>query len=122
KIIAEKAPFSREVVTREQARELFTRQGELLKVSRLDDIPEGEEITLFRHGDFVDLCRGPHVQRTDQIGAWKLLESAGSYWRGGENKPMLHRIYGAALAARRGPGEHPAPAQEAPRRAHHPPA
>jgi len=117
-IVAEKAAFSREVVTREAARELFTRQGELLKVSRLEDIPEGEEITLFRHGDFVDLCRGPHVQRADQIGAWKLLESAGAYWRGDESNPMLQRIYGTAFASRKELEEHERRAEEARRRDH----
>lgn len=100
-IVAEKAAFVREVMSREQARELFTSLGEELKVSRLDDIPEGEEITVFRHGDFADLCRGPHVQRSDQIGAWRLLEVAGSYWRGDEKNPMLQRIYGTAFATRR---------------------
>jgi threonyl-tRNA synthetase len=99
-IVAENASFSREVMTREQAQALF-RDLEDLKLSRLDDIPEGLEITVFRHGDFADLCRGPHVQRTDQIGAWKLLEVAGSYWRGDENNPMLQRVYGTAFATRR---------------------
>src|SRR5262245_41447551 len=117
-IVAEKTAFEREVVTREQARELFRGQGELLKLSRLDDIPEGEEITLFRHGGFVDLCRGPHVQRTDQIGAWKLLESAGAYWRGDESNPMLQRIYGTAFASRKELAEHEARAEEARRRDH----
>src|SRR5262245_20458112 len=92
KIVAERSAFTREVVSREQARALFASMGEELKLSRLGDIPEGEEITLFRHGAFVDLCRGPHVQRTDQIGAFKLIESAGAYWRGDERNPMLQRI------------------------------
>ena len=118
KIIAEKGAFSREVVSREQARALFAAQGEALKLSRLDDLPEGEEITLFRHGAFVDLCRGPHVQRTDQIGAWKLFESAGAYWRGDESNPMLQRIYGTAFASRRELEEHEARAAEARRRDH----
>ena len=118
KIIAEKGAFSREVVSREQARALFVAQGEALKLSRLDDLPEGEEITLFRHGAFVDLCRGPHVQRTDQIGAWKLFESAGAYWRGDESNPMLQRIYGTAFASRRELEEHEARAAEARRRDH----
>jgi threonyl-tRNA synthetase len=118
KIVAEKSAFTREVVTREQARELFASMGETLKVSRLDDIPEGEEITLFRHGGFVDLCRGPHVQRADQIGAFQLLESAGSYWRGDERNPMLQRIYGTAFASRKELEEHVARVEEAKRRDH----
>ncbi|MDJ0868661.1 MAG: threonine--tRNA ligase [Myxococcota bacterium] len=98
RILAEKAPFEREVVTREEARTRLAAAGEELKIARLDDIPEGEPITLFRHGGFVDLCRGPHVQRTDQIGAVKLLEVAGAYWKGDERNEMLQRIYGTAFA------------------------
>jgi threonyl-tRNA synthetase len=100
KILAEKSEFVREAVSRDEARRLFREQGEELKLSRLDDIPEGESITIFRHGRFADLCRGPHVQRTDQIGAFRLLESAGAYWRGDERNPMLQRIYGTAFATR----------------------
>jgi threonyl-tRNA synthetase len=99
-ILREKAEFRREVVSRGEARQLFSRLGEELKVARLEDIPEGEPITLFRHGDFVDLCRGPHVRRTDQIGAVKLLEASGSYWKGDERGPKLQRIYGTAFATR----------------------
>src|SRR5262245_20032228 len=84
RIIAEKPEFSRQVVSRVEAKRLFEELGEALKLSRLDDIPEGEPITLFRHGGFVDLCRGPHVQHAGQIGAVKLLEAAGAYWRGDE--------------------------------------
>jgi threonyl-tRNA synthetase len=106
RILAEGATFTREVVTREQARALFAGLGEELKLSRLDDIPAGEEITVFRHGRFVDLCRGPHVQHTGQIGAIKLLESSGNYWRGDERNPMLQRIYGTAFATQKQLDEH----------------
>ncbi len=98
RIVREKAPFERQVVSRDEARALFASLGEELKVSRLGDIPEGEPITLYRHGGFVDLCRGPHVQHAGQIGAVKLLEAAGAYWRGDERNPMLQRIYGTAFA------------------------
>src|SRR5262245_38663374 len=118
KIIAEKAPFTREVMTRAQAKAFFESLGETLKVSRLADIPEGEEITVFRHGGFADLCRGPHVQRTDQIGAFTLTESAGSYWRGDERNPMLQRVYGTAFASRKELDEHRARLEEARRRDH----
>ncbi len=118
KILAEKSAFTREVVSRDEARALLASLGEDLKLSRLGDIPEGEEITLFRHGSFVDLCRGPHVQRTDQIGAFRLLESAGAYWRGDEHNPMLQRIYGTAFASRRELEEHMARVEEAKRRDH----
>ncbi|MFI5316249.1 MAG: threonine--tRNA ligase [Myxococcota bacterium] len=96
-IVAEDRPFLRETLARADAERLFASLGETLKLSRLADIPEGEPITIFREGDFVDLCRGPHVQRTGQIGAWKLTELAGSYWRGDENNKMLQRIYGVAF-------------------------
>ena len=118
KIIGEKAVFTREVISRSAAQALFEAQGEALKLSRLADIPEGEEITVFRHGGFADLCRGPHVQRTDQIGAFALIESAGSYWRGDERNPMLQRIYGTGFATRKELDEHRARIEEARRRDH----
>ncbi len=117
-ILAEKAPFTRQVVSRDVAQSLFASQGERLKIARLDDIPAGEPITLFRHGDFVDLCRGPHVQHTGQIGAVKLLEAAGAYWRGDERMPMLQRIYGTAFASQRELELHLERLEEAKRRDH----
>ncbi len=101
KILKSKAPFVREVVSRDEARALFREMGEELKLSRIDDIPDGQDITLFRHGDFVDLCRGPHVAHAGQIGAVKLLEVAGAYWRGDESNPMLQRIYGTAFGSKK---------------------
>ena len=74
--------------------------GENLKIERLQDIPEGDAITLYRHGRFTDLCRGPHAQRTDQIGAIKLLEASGVYWKGDESNELLQRIYGTAFATK----------------------
>ena len=100
-IIAEKTEFRRRVVSREEARRCFSELGEELKLLRLEDIPEDEEVTLFEHGPFVDLCRGPHVQRSDQIGAIRLLETSGSYFRGNENGPKLQRIYGTAFASKK---------------------
>tara|TARA_Y100000590_G_scaffold143947_1_gene165510 strand:- start:2027 stop:3955 length:1929 start_codon:yes stop_codon:yes gene_type:complete len=100
-ILSQAGNFSREVVTRDEAREIFSSLGEKLKISRLDDIREGEEITLFRHGDFVDLCRGPHVANVSQIGAVKILDVAGAYWRGDEKNQMLQRIYGTAFGSRK---------------------
>ena len=93
-------PFLREVVSRAEAREIFAARGEELKLLRLADIPEDEQITIFRHGEFLDLCRGPHVQRTDQIGAFKLLETSGAYFKGDERNEMLQRIYGTAFATK----------------------
>jgi threonyl-tRNA synthetase len=118
KIIDEQSTFVREVLSREEAKSLFEERGEGLKLSRLDDVPEDEEITVFRHGDFIDLCRGPHVQRTDQIGAFKLTEAAACYWRGDERNPMLQRIYGTAFPTAKELDEHLEAIEEARRRDH----
>jgi threonyl-tRNA synthetase len=98
RIVREGREFERQVVSREEAARIFRERGEQIKLVRLAEIPEGETITLFRHGEFVDLCRGPHVQRTDQIGALKLLETSGAYFKGDERNEMLQRIYGTAFA------------------------
>lgn len=100
RIIALAQPFTREEVSRAEAEAVFAARKEELKLLRLQDIPESERITLFRHGDFVDLCRGPHVQRTDQVGAFKLIETSGAYFKGDERNEMLQRIYGTAFATR----------------------
>jgi len=118
KIVAEDRPFERQVLSRSDAERLFASLGESLKLSRLADIPGGDEITIFRDGDFVDLCRGPHVQRTGQIGAWKLTELAGSYWRGDENNKMLQRIYGVAFKDKKELAEHLARIEAAKERDH----
>ncbi len=97
-ILSEGSDFRREVLTRDEAATLFQSKGEDLKLLRLADIPDGDEITVFRHGDFADLCRGPHVQNTGQIGAVKLLDASGTYFRGDESGPKLQRIYGTAFA------------------------
>ncbi len=98
-IVAEDAPFERVEVSRAEAEKIFRAMGFTLKLERLKDIPEGETITLYRHGDFTDLCRGPHVQRAGQIGAVKLLESSGVYFKGDERNERLQRIYGTAFAS-----------------------
>ncbi len=101
RIIKEDLPFERMEVTREEARRIMEERGEDLKLLRLEDIPEGETITLYRHGDFLDLCRGPHVQRTSQIGAVKLLEASGAYFKGDERNEMLQRLYGTAFPSKK---------------------
>jgi len=97
-ILGEDSEFERIEVSREEAAELFRARGNDLKIERLADIPEGEPITLFKHGEFVDLCRGPHVQRLSQIGAVKLLEASGVYFKGDEANEKLQRIYGTAFS------------------------
>ncbi len=100
-ILAEKHTFERIEVSRDEAAALFEERGESLKVERLADIPEGETITLYKHGEFVDLCRGPHVQNLTQVGAVKLLDASGVYYRGDESNEMLQRIYGTAFGSKK---------------------
>ncbi len=97
KIIAANQPFVRTVISRDEAIKLFAERGETYKVEIVNSIPEGEEVSLFQHGDFVDLCRGPHVERTGDIKAVKVLSFAGAYWRGDERNPQLQRVYGTAF-------------------------
>ena len=97
KIVGGKHPFVREEIGREEAKKFFTEQGEKLKVEAIDAIPEGAQLTLYRSGEFVDLCRGPHVEHTGRLKAFKLLRVAGAYWRGDESRPMLQRLYGTAF-------------------------
>ncbi len=126
-------PFEKIVVTREQAME-DAKSGRLgalsargaaskFKIGNLEAIPEGEPITYFKNGDFIDLCAGPHVMRTGNIGAFKLTSVASAYYKGDERNPQLQRIYGTAFknktAARRvfqdaRRGEAPRPSQDRP--------
>jgi threonyl-tRNA synthetase len=87
---------SREVLGRAEAIELFRGMGEHYKAEIIASIPEGEELSLYRQGDFVDLCRGPHVPSTGRLRAFKLTKVAGAYWRGDSRNAMLQRIYGTA--------------------------
>jgi len=93
-IVAANIPFSREEVTPEAARQIF--DGQPYKLELLDEIDD-ERVSIYRQGAFVDLCRGPHVASSGEISAFKLLNIAGAYWRGDENRSMLQRIYGVAF-------------------------
>jgi threonyl-tRNA synthetase len=96
-IIARNAAFVREPVERSAAIELFQRKGERFKVELIEALPDSEQITLYRQGEWVDLCRGPHMRSTGDIGsAFKLMKVAGAYWRGDHRNPVLSRIYGTA--------------------------
>ena len=97
KMMGRRLPFDCRRISREEAEAYFREQGQDYKLERLADIPPGEAVTLYQCGDFVDLCRGPHVEHTGQIGAVKLLSIAGSYFRGDEHNAMLQRIYGTAF-------------------------
>ncbi len=100
-ILKEDSAFERIEVTREEAERIFREMGETLKLERLKDIPAGETITLYRDGRFTDLCRGPHVQRLSQVGAVKVLEASGVYFKGDEKNERLQRIYGTAFATQK---------------------
>ena len=118
KIVAENVPFVQRVVPRSEARALFESRGEKYKVEIIDSIPEGEDISYFQHGDFIDLCRGPHVERTGDIKAFKVLSFAGAYWRGDEKNAQLQRIYGTAFPSEDELKEYLARIEEAKRRDH----
>ena len=98
-IIKRNKPFEKEVWSREKAKAYFREKGEEFKVELVDAIPENEEVKIYRQGEWLDLCRGPHMTSTGQIGnAFKLQKIAGSYWRGDSSKAQLQRIYGTAWA------------------------
>ena len=100
-IIANRTPFVCETWTRDQARAHFEAAGESYKLALLDAVPEGEPVTIYRQGDWLDLCRGPHMRHTGDAGAaFKLTRAAGAYWRGDAKNPMLSRIYGVAFASK----------------------
>ncbi|MCH8240882.1 MAG: threonine--tRNA ligase, partial [Proteobacteria bacterium] len=99
-IIARGQPFTKQVWTRDKARQVFADKGEDYKVELIDAIPEGEDIKIYTQGEWFDLCRGPHMPSTAKVGnGFKLLSIAGAYWRGDSNNPMLQRIYGTAWAS-----------------------
>ena len=98
-IIARNAPFTRQVWSRDKAKEVFAAKGETYKVELVDAIPADQDVKIYNQGEWFDLCRGPHMASTGQIGtAFKLMKVAGAYWRGDSNNPMLTRIYGTAWA------------------------
>ena len=98
-IIARDKPFTKQVLAREEAKRVFRDKGELFKVELVDAIPENQQIKIYKQGDWFDLCRGPHMTSTGKIGsAFKLMKTAGAYWRGDSNREMLSRIYGTAFA------------------------
>ncbi|HEV7574014.1 MAG TPA: threonine--tRNA ligase [Thermoanaerobaculia bacterium] len=97
-IVKADLPVRREVLTRDQAIEMFEKLGEKYKVEIIKGIPGDEPLSVYRQGEWFDLCRGPHVPSTGRLGAFKLTSVAGAYWRGDERNAMLQRIYGTAWA------------------------
>ncbi len=99
-IIAKNAPFTKDVWSRDKAKQVFRDKGELFKIELVDAIPENQDLKIYSQGTWFDLCRGPHMTSTGAIGkAFKLQRFAGAYWRGDSNNPQLQRIYGTAWAS-----------------------
>ena len=95
-IVADDVSVERIVCSREKAVEIFRNMGEHFKVQIIEDLPDSEEISIYKQGEWMDLCRGPHVPSTGKLKAFKLTKVAGAYWRGDANNQMLQRIYGTA--------------------------
>ncbi|ARW16951.1 threonine--tRNA ligase [Komagataeibacter europaeus] len=118
-IVAANEPFVRETWPREKAIAFFEDRGERFKAELIRDLPEDEEISIYRQGEWLDLCRGPHLRGTADVGnAFKLMKVAGAYWRGDHRNPMLTRIYGTAWRDRKELEAHLHQLEEAERRDH----
>lgn len=99
-IIKRNLSVSRREFTKEEAIEFFKNRGEFYKVELIQGFPDGEPVSAYTQGDFVDLCRGPHLPATGYVKAFKVLNSAGAYWRGDERNPMLQRLYGTSFPSK----------------------
>ena len=118
-IVDRDEPISREVWTRDEAVAFYKKGNEPFKVELVDAIPEGEPVSFYRQGGFIDLCRGPHLASTARLGhAFKLMSVAGAYWRGDSNRPMLQRIYGTAFHTEKDLKAHLTMLEEAEKRDH----
>ncbi len=117
-IVKEKYPIERSVMSRFEAIEYFRAMGEFYKVELIEVLDETEQITVYKQGEFVDLCSGPHLLNTGIVKAFKLLSATGAYWRGDEKNKMLQRIYGVSFPKKSQLGEHIEKLEEAKRRDH----
>lgn len=118
KIIKENHKIERIEVTREQAKEIFTEMNDTLKLELLNDIPAGETVTIYKQGEFLDLCRGPHLPSTGLVKSFKLMKVSGAYWRGNSDNQMLQRVYGVAFSAQKQLNEYLTFLEEAAKRDH----
>jgi len=118
KIVLEDLPFQREEVSREEALRLYEKRGNKYKMEMIREFPQGEIVSLYKQGKFVDLCRGPHIPSTRYLKAFKLTGLAGAYWRGDERREMLTRIYGTSFRDPRELKKHLALIEEAKKRDH----
>jgi threonyl-tRNA synthetase len=117
-IAKRKLAVTRRDLTKQEALQLFRARGEQYKVELIEGFPDREPISVYTQGEFVDLCRGPHVPSTGHVGALKLLTTAGAYWRGDERNPMLQRIYGTSFPTKAELDAHLAKLEEIKRRDH----
>lgn len=118
-IIARDKPFTKEEWSRDRAKQFFRDKGEAFKVELVDAIPEDQTLKMYAQGDWIDLCRGPHMTSVGKVGnAFKLMKVAGAYWRGDSNNPMLTRIYGTAFARQEELDAHLKQIEEAEKRDH----
>jgi len=118
-IVSRNDPFARREVPREEAVSLFQEKGESYKVNLINDLPEDVRmVSLYSQGAYTDLCRGPHIPSTGMVGAYKLLNVAGAYWRGDERNKMLQRIYGTCFATKKALDEYLTILEEAKKRDH----
>ena len=117
-IAKRKLPITRQEFSKHEAIEFFKARGEQYKVELIEGFPENEPISAYTQGDFVDLCRGPHLPSTGHVGAFKLLSTGGAYWRGDERNPMLQRIYGTSFPTKAELDAHLARLEEIKRRDH----
>ncbi|MFA5335461.1 MAG: threonine--tRNA ligase [Candidatus Omnitrophota bacterium] len=117
KIIKDNAKFERSSMKRDEAIKFFEKMGEQYKVELIRDLPDAE-VTLYKDGDFIDLCKGPHIDSTGKVKAFKLLSIAGAYWRGDEKNKMLQRIYGTAFESKAELESYVAGIEEAKKRDH----
>jgi threonyl-tRNA synthetase len=118
RIAQEDRPFVKETMTRQQALDEFRKRGQDYKLELINDKVEGDEVSVYRTGDFLDLCRGPHVRSTRDLKFFKLLRVAGAYWRGDEKQPQLTRIYGTAWPSAKELEDHMKFLEEAEKRDH----
>jgi threonyl-tRNA synthetase len=118
KIIKENHKIERIEVTREQAKEIFTEMNDTLKLELLNDIPADETVTIYKQGEFLDLCRGPHLPSTGLVKSFKLMKVSGAYWRGNSDNQMLQRVYGVAFSAQKQLNEYLTFLEEAAKRDH----
>ncbi len=118
KVIDEDIPLEKLIMERDEAEEFFRQKGEKFKLELIAELPPEEEVTCYREGEFIDLCRGPHLPSTGYVKAYKLTALAGAYWRGSENNPMLQRIYGVSFPDKKSLKKHLQLLEEAKKRDH----